>query len=327
VNDLIDDRIRAALSAQAEQLTEHDLRPDWPPRTNQRRTTRGRGRRAEWLAPVLAAAAVIAIAAATAGVVIANRSEPAQPAHPSISGPPLPSTPLPSAATASPSPTTSAPGQTSASLSPGTSSPPPSAETFNLGYLPLWPFATRAAVVAWEQAAPGGHQPWHLDGDQTALAFTQGYLGFPQFDLVTSSRTDSDGAHVGVGYRDLNGQLHTAAVLRLVRFGPENDAPWEVVNSDDTTFSLQRPPYGSTITSPVTVGGHITGVDENIRVVIRAGITGTVLGQACCTPAGGNNQAWSESVSFSGSGVATIVATTGGHLQQIERFTIQGVRL
>jgi hypothetical protein len=208
-----------------------------------------------------------------------------------------------------------------------TSAAPPAAVPFDLGYLPLWPFASRADAVAWEQAnRSGGHQPWHLDAGQTALSFTKGYLGFQQINQVTSTRIDSEGvAHVGVGYRDPSGQPHTSAVLRLVRFGPESDAPWEVVNSDDTTFSLERPPYGATVTSPTTVGGHITGVDENIRVAIRQGTTGTLLGQGCCQPAGGDNQPWSETVSFTGSGVLTIVASTGGHLQSVERFTIQGV--
>ena len=31
-------------------------------------------------------------------------------------------------------------------------------------------------------------------------------------------------------------------------------------------------------------------------------------------------------MSFTGTGVLTIVASTGGHLQAVERFAIQGVR-
>ena len=51
-------------------------------------------------------------------------------------------------------------------------------------------------------------------------------------------------------------------------FGPDADSPWEVVGSDDTTFSVEQPAYGSTVQSPMLVGGHITGVDENIRVML-----------------------------------------------------------
>ncbi len=123
------------------------------------------------------------------------------------------------------------------------------------------------AAKDWQAAyRSGGQQPWHLDAGQTALSFTRGYLGFNEINIVTSTRTDSIGAHIGVGYRDPNGTARTAAVLHLVRFGTDSDSPWEVVGSDDATFSLEIPAYGSVVHSPVTVGGHITGVDENIRV-------------------------------------------------------------
>jgi hypothetical protein len=53
------------------------------------------------------------------------------------------------------------------------------------------------------------------------------------------------------------------------------------------------------------------------------------LRTTCCTPAGGVNQPWSTTVSFSGvtDPVITIVASTGGHLLAVERFAIQGVRV
>jgi hypothetical protein len=229
-------------------------------------------------------------------------------------------TPSPSV-TARSSVPSSAPQQSSTSSAP---TPP-----FRLGYQPLYPFASRVEAQAWQQSyRSGGHQPWHLDAKLTAQAFTSGYLGFTELDLVTSSVTDSRGAHVGVGYRDPNGSRHTAAVLHLVRYGTEADAPWEVVGSDDATFSLEVPAYGSTVTSPLTVGGHITGVDENIRVAIRQLSSEAPLGQSASIPAGGNNQPWTTSVLFSrpSDTTLTIVASTGGHLQQVERFTIQGVR-
>ena len=191
----------------------------------------------------------------------------------------------------------------------------------------MWPFATLTAAKDWQAAhRSGGQQPWHLDAGQTALSFTQGYLGFNEINIVTSTRTDSIGAHIGVGYRDPNGTARTAAVLHLVRFGTDSDSPWEVVGSDDATFSLEIPAYGSVVHSPVTVGGHITGVDENIRVTMRQ--LSAPVGQSCCTPAGGTNQPWTAKVSFSGltDTVATVVASTGGHLQAVERFAIQGVR-
>jgi hypothetical protein len=77
---------------------------------------------------------------------------------------------------------------------------------------------------------------------------------------VTSTVYDRTGAHIGVGYKlPTTGRLATAtaAVLHLVRFGTDQDSPWEVVGSDDDlfSFSLEQPIYGSAVSSPMTVGG------------------------------------------------------------------------
>jgi hypothetical protein len=195
-----------------------------------------------------------------------------------------------------------------------------------LGYQPLWPFASYAEAEQW-RTGTGGSQPWHLDAGQSALIFTRD-LAFEEIDVVTGTRLDELGAHVGVGYRDPAGQLHTAATLHLVRYGTAPDSPWEVVGSDDTTLSLEQPAYGSRVSSPMTIGGHITGVDENIVVRLaqaeNPNVTWTT--PVARVPAGGDHAAWTTGpVSFTERGVLIIVATTGGHLQEVERFAIQGV--
>jgi hypothetical protein len=223
---------------------------------------------------------------------------------------------------------------TSSSSSPPTSPPSPRARaTFELGYQPLYPFASLAESQAWQAAdRSGGHQPWHADAGATAMAFASGWLGFTEIDTVTSTHTGADGAHVGVGYRDPNGRPRTAAVLHLVRFGADPDSPWEVVGSDDdpTNFSLDTPAYGSPATSPMSVGGHIVGVDENIKVTIRRLGSQAPIGTHCCTAAGPATPTgvdWTATVSFIAAPghVLTIVAQTGGHLQDVERFAIQAV--
>ena len=236
-------------------------------------------------------------------------------------------------ASTAPSASRAGTSSTSSSGVPPTSTPSPSTAraSFDLGYPPLFPFGTLGEAQSWQLAhRVGGQQPWHLDAGATALAFASGWLGFQELDTVTSTASDRTGAHIGVGYTlPTTGHLATAAVLHLVRFGAELDSPWEVVGSEDdlTSFSLEQPSYGSTVSSPMTVAGHISGVDENIKITVRQLASETAVGQTCCLPAGPVNppDPWSTSVTFTGSGVLTIIASTGGHLHQVERFAIQGV--
>ena len=197
------------------------------------------------------------------------------------------------------------------------------------GYLPLFPFPGLASARAWERGYPsGGHQPWHLDVAQTTLAFAR-YLGFDALDVVTATIVRDDGAHVGVGYRAPNGVDQAAAIVHLMRFGTDQGAPWEVVGTDDTTFTLDRPANGATVRSPVPLGGTITGVDENISAAARLLNRTAPVGTFCCRAAGGDHQPWTARLTFSAvphGRVLTLVASTGGHVARVERFAVTGVR-
>lgn len=218
-------------------------------------------------------------------------------------------------------------------VSSDTSDGPPASSNGDAGaefrYPPLWPFSTQAEVDAWRrQHAAQGSQPWHLDAEATALAFTKGYLGFGEIDRVVARDVRDREAWVSVGY-DAGSGLSTAAVVHLVRFGPGDDAPWEVVGTRDTDLTLETPSYGSGVSSPVTVGGRITGVDECLVVQVRQLSSSGPIGESPqCLPAGGEGTPWRTTVSFSGSTdpALTIVVSTGGHIQGVERFAITGVR-
>jgi len=226
------------------------------------------------------------------------------------------------------SPATTAPAATTRSIPPSattaTSAPSP------FPYQPLWPFASPAEVITWQRAyRSGGQQPWHLDADSTALGFTQGYLGFSEVNKVVGRTLGATDARVSVGYDTGAGPSPTAAVIHLAKYGTGTDAPWEVVGTTDApTFTLTAPRYGASVTSPVTVGGQIMGVDENIKVQVHQQSSATPLGEFCCLPAGNSGAPWTTRVAFSGAtdGVLTIVASTGGHFQGVERFTVTGVK-
>ncbi|MBI3686045.1 MAG: hypothetical protein HY241_01685 [Actinobacteria bacterium] len=208
-----------------------------------------------------------------------------------------------------------------------TSAVPSAAPVF--AYQPLWPFAGTADAAAWQRAyRSGGHQPWHLDAGQTALLFTRNYLGYTDIDRVVRVTVTGREAITTVGFSAGPGHLATAAAIHLARLGVGADAPWEVVGTRDTTLSLTTPGYGSPVTSPVTVGGRITGVDESLVVQVRA--LGTPrLAQTAGIPAGGENTPWSTPVSFTApiGTVLTIAVSTGGHVTGVERFAITGVRV
>jgi hypothetical protein len=323
-----EDRLRAAFEAKAAVVTPAALDPGRQSPdadADQRDSSRWSAR---WVAPLLAAAAVIGVAIATAAIVNTPSAHHVTPAGPTNSV--LPTKPTPSQSSRKPVPTvTKSPPPASAPRAVASCDlPVPVCGGRQSTYEPLWPFANYAAAKAWQVASESsGSQPWHLDAGQTALLFAQNYLGFTDITDVTSTTTDQDGVQIGVGYRNPNGQPHTAALLHLIRFGEFRDdstAGWEVVGSDDTDFSLEQPAYGSQVSSPMTVGGHITGVDENIVVDVKDSSGSVLTGTAAGVAAGGQNSPWHASVSFHGSGVLTIVTFTGGHLTQHERFAIQG---
>jgi hypothetical protein len=317
----IDDRIRTALTAAATQIDERDLRPAAAP-------TRRRFHQARW-APPLLAAAVVAAVAITAGVLIASRDA-AGPSRvrPGASPNSTSTAPITTVATgAAPVSTGRMPVKNGLTCSfADISCPTPSNSLY---YQPLWPFASYAEAHQWETVdGPAGRDPWHADPASTALAFATGYLKFADITTVTSRTVTGEQAHIGVGYALPTGGMHTAAVLHLVRYAAkvgDAAAGWEVVGSDDTTFTLDRPTYLSPVPPTLTVDGRVTGVDENIVVAVRNQAGTVVSGAVPRVPAGGTNSPWAVRVPVSGSGVLTVVAYIGGHLSQHEQFAIQGV--
>ena len=324
-SDDLDVRIRSALNARAGQVVEPMLRPVDPSRPVEGRSASAVPR--PWAAPLLAAAAVAALAVATSAVAHGSGSHRAGVGTSTRVTTPHLSVPTPFQSSQPPAPSRPTATASTRSAPTGSAAPTPTtAGVFELGYEPLWPFATEGDVAAWQAAYQrSGTAPWHLDSGQTALLFTRNYLGFTELTTITSTAIDGSGARIGIGYVDPTGVTRTAAVLHLVRFGSIAQAPWEVVGSDDTSLSLDQPAYGSSVGSLVAIGGHITGVDEAIRVSVQSLATGAARLLAM-VPAGGTQSPWSTGpVDLHLHGVLTIVAATGGHLQQVERFAIQGV--
>jgi hypothetical protein len=196
-----------------------------------------------------------------------------------------------------------------------------------VSYPYIYPFSNAGAARAWQSSA-AGQQPWHLDAALTAKSFAD-FLGYTDADQVIGTRMDASGAHVALGYDNPNGQPVIAARVHLVRAGDGKDAPWEIVGNDQSSsFTLSTPSYAGAVSSPVRVAGTITGVDENIRVSVHQHSSNAALGESCCLPAGGDKSPWQTTVSFTNATdpVIVISASTGGHIQRVERFVFTAIR-
>ncbi|TMR88372.1 hypothetical protein [Nonomuraea basaltis] len=245
--------------------------------------------------------------------------------------------PAPTGTTAPPATGTTAPPATGTTAPPTTSSrvstaPPDAQKRLVAGrYQPLWPFSTQTEAEAWRRAhREDGREAWHLDPGRTAIAFARDYLGFTEIDQAVKTVRDGLHARVHVGFRAEEGPRPlVTAVVHLVRYGSAPDAPWEVVGTDDTSLSLTTPKYGAAVGSPLTVGGRITGVDESIKIQVRRPGKAALLGEQCCLSAGGDDSPWSAKVSFTPDPgrTLTIVASTGGHVADVERFAVTGVTI
>ena len=272
--------------------------------------------------PWVAVAAAVAVVLTAGGVLLAigpDRPQPATGAGPTATAP------VPTAT--APVPTATAPAASAIPMLPDTEGTSGSQTPVATAQW-LWPFADPADAARWQQDyRQGGHQPWHLDAAATALGFA-GYLGYGDVDKVVRSTVDGREAYVAVGTALPNGSPHTAADVHLVRMGTGTDAPWEVVGTRDTTLTLDRPGYGSTVASPMTVGGRITGVDEQVVVTLHA-LSGDLLAEPAAVPTGGVRSPWSVPVRFSGAAgrTVTVAAATGGHVAAVERFAVTGVRI
>ena len=203
----------------------------------------------------------------------------------------------------------------------------PSPPAYAFSSQPLWPFRTQDEADAWLADAAEGHSPWHADAAATAQAFTMNYLGFAEIDQIVDTDVRDREAWVHVGYESEPGVLSVAAVVHLVRFGPSADAPWEVVGTTDDALTLDTPRYGSPLSSPLIVGGTITGVDESIEVAVRQVSSPEPLGSDCCVPAGGERAWWETTIDVAGATdpAVTVVAWSGGHVQDVEVFAVTGL--
>jgi hypothetical protein len=147
----------------------------------------------------------------------------------------------------------------------------------------VWPFTTAAEAEAWRSTAP-----WATDKKQVAGRFATGLLGLK--GVTTGTVCEScDLVELRLG-----GALVGTATL--VRYDVGGTRVYTVVAVDGGDLKVTRPTAGAAVTSPTSVSGRITGVDENVSLslVTQAGKKLATAG----APAG-SAVPWQASLSWS----------------------------
>jgi hypothetical protein len=195
--------------------------------------------------------------------------------------------------------TTTPPTTDPASIPPTTPLPKQQSTVPHIGYPSLWPFRSSEEVNAWR--------------DDYGATRTDG-TSEPPIRTSPSHATEAG--------------LAPAANLHLVRYGTGKQAPWEAMGTADRTLKVETPSHGAVVGPTITVGGHITGVDESIHIMVLQPSSPAPIGDYCCVAAGGTASPWQHDVAVSAARdpALTIVAATGGHVQDVETFAITGVR-
>ncbi|MCW2601398.1 MAG: hypothetical protein JWM02_3227 [Frankiales bacterium] len=150
---------------------------------------------------------------------------------------------------------------------PGGQSPSPAAPTPKPSVTPgrivpgdytgpaVWPFTSHAQARAW---TPGGSYPWAQDSLEVTKHFVSDHL---QLTGLTAVQTCVSCEVVEL--RTAAGRK--AAEVALAHFTTaRGNRVFSVVSVDGGDLTVTHPAAGAAITSPTSVSGRITGVDENV---------------------------------------------------------------
>jgi hypothetical protein len=178
--------------------------------------------------------------------------------------------------------------------------PSPSAPPVRTTYTgpALWPFTSASQAAAWGR--DHADRTWAGDAGAVASRFGQQFLGLSGVDAVAAAAADRVTLRVG-------GQ--PVGEVRLARYDVAGGPAWTVVSVSGGDLRVTSPRAGEAISSPTTVTGRITGVDENVRLRLV-----TAAGKEIATagaPAG-SAVPWQGPLSWSDTGwtTAAVVGTT-----------------
>ncbi len=260
-----EDRLRDILHSEAaEILPTGDGLAKIQARIAQRRRTR------LWLLP---SAAVATAAAAAAFFLVTPDTRKTQTLHPGETPTSQPTTEPTSEPTAEPTPVLADDGGTP------------------LDYPAIWPFTTQAQASAWVEDS--GSMPWADNGLEVGRHFVREHLGFTQI-TVTQTCVSCDVLALSVSGTSV-GELVLGRVGAGFATG-HGTRLFTVTDVRGTDLTITTPKAGASVTSPLGVGGRITGVDENVSLRLLS-LAGDQLA-AAGAPAG-SAVPWSTTLSWS----------------------------
>jgi hypothetical protein len=170
----------------------------------------------------------------------------------------------------------------------------------------IWPLTTTAEVRSWET----DHSTYpSLDAaNSAALAFAHTYLGIADASVV------ANGERFDVT-RPVNGQPHVVTTLTVAGFGSGDGAPYVVTLATSPSVSIDRPPAGALLTSPVAAHGMYRTVEPSFTVSLRADTGGTdPVEVATAHATTGPPNDWDASLTFATAASTGSLLVTNGSL-------------
>lgn len=202
-------------------------------------------------------------------------------------------------------PATQAPSEgptSSPTPTPSPVTPDPDGSTTSQPGTPFFPFTSDAQAADWAEAP--GARTWADDPVAVAQHLLDDLLDLDGVRATRDTCLCEGQARVDVQAGDA-----TVARVTLALLGTSATRPWVVLSVDSDAsggLSVSSPKAGTEVSSPLTVTGTVTGVDESVQVRLRT-VPGTLLDEQF-VPAGMDHP-WSTQLSWSSSQWTTGVVT------------------
>ncbi len=139
----------------------------------------------------------------------------------------------------------------------------------------LWPFATRAELLAWMKSGDLRHD----DPSEAARAFAVEYLGMVDPIVGEPFGPGPDGTvEVTLAPRGEGGQSLGAGTMETIVHLDPSGPPWQVLFTRSSNIRLVGPTFRNATETPIAISGQATAYEGTVQVEVR-GPGGATLGR------------------------------------------------